>query len=120
RTSFNGRQSINTSSLDALTGPAIRQYLYYQCRYDRDDANCSGLRKKVAPTFDNDRFSHTEKFLHQLGRKYYTNYNFYFRSLGNPNPSRPDGKFHPPPLRSAVFTCRTTDRLCRFEPGGNR
>lgn len=68
----------------------------------------------MAPTYDNESFPLRKDYLHALGREYCIGFNYYFGSLGNRNPTASNGYFHVPPLHSAVFACRTTDRLCKF------
>jgi hypothetical protein len=112
--SMNGRQSRNKMTLTRFTGPAIRQSLYIDCRYEADDASCGDRAHALAPTYDNESFPLGKNYFHTLGHQYYTDFNYYFGSLGNRNPSSTDGFFHVPPLHSAVFTCRTTNKLCKF------
>ena len=112
--SQNGRQSRNSMSLTRFAGPAIRQSLYLDCRYESNDTACGVRAHALAPTYDNESFPLRKDYLHALGREYYIGFKYYFGSLGNRNPSANNGYFHVPPLHSAVFACRTSDRLCKF------
>lgn len=112
--SMNGRQSRNKMTLTRFTGPAIRQSLSIDCRYEADDASCGDRAHAIAPTYDNESFPLSKNYFHTLGHQYYTDFNYYFGSLGN-RKSLLDGRFfHVPALHSAVFTCRTTNKLCKF------
>jgi hypothetical protein len=128
---FNGTRSRSNSSLtwsvrDGAPNPLIKQELYLDCRIDVphttdrfcDDElsagrqashyNTGGLRLPdkgdvIGGPFSNERGT----------RGKYGSFNFWMRALGYPNPSRSDGRWHPPghAIHTPRFNCRPN---CKF------